>query len=299
MASLDDLLDVALPMNRKERYFTGTVLPALLCSNNLAHLDRLATLLDTGPLEVRAEPDDCTVLMFTEYGIAESLIGEAADRFTDLPPGKDTPDVVILITRPHPVLIALEAKLYDKPGTAALRAQISAQRALLTPITEQLGSKLASPVRLVHAALLPHTLAAKIDDVGCAVITWEQIRDTFRDVAPRYFHAMLTTALRRYPALVSTRTANQDATLPGATLVQRHLAGDHTYPWMGRTGGLTGEALTSDIIERRWPHTGYQCSTTPVPNRNWFSVADFVALLPDIGTPATGSEPEPLDPISG
>ena len=61
MASLDDLLDVVLPMNRKERYFTGTVLPALLCSDNLAHLHRLASLVDTGRLEVRADPDDCTV----------------------------------------------------------------------------------------------------------------------------------------------------------------------------------------------------------------------------------------------
>lgn len=111
MRSLDELLDLTLPVNRKERYYTGTVLPAVICSDDLTHLGLLANLLHAGPVTVRADPRDCTVAFFTEYGIAESLIGPAAGRFTDLPPGKDTPDVIVLITEPHPLLIALEAKL--------------------------------------------------------------------------------------------------------------------------------------------------------------------------------------------
>ncbi|HEY0696968.1 MAG TPA: hypothetical protein VGD43_04080 [Micromonospora sp.] len=66
MASLDDLLDRTLPLNRKERYYTGTVLPAILCCDNFAHFSRISGLLATGDLDVRAVPDDCTIVFFTE-----------------------------------------------------------------------------------------------------------------------------------------------------------------------------------------------------------------------------------------
>ncbi|HEX6359583.1 hypothetical protein, partial [Actinophytocola sp.] len=71
MPTLNMLLDQTLPLNRKERYYTGTVLPAIVCADNFAHLGRLANLLPTGDLDVRAEPEDCTALFFTEYGLSE------------------------------------------------------------------------------------------------------------------------------------------------------------------------------------------------------------------------------------
>jgi hypothetical protein len=294
MRSLDELLDLSLPVNRKERYYTGTVLPAVICCDDLTHLDRLADLLDTGPVTIRSDPRDCTVAFFTEYGIVESLIGPAANRFTNLPPGKDTPDVVVLITEPDPVLIALEAKLYDKPGPSALRRQLQAQRALLDPVTEQLGTILGHPVRLVHAALLPCAYAHTVSGLGFPVITWEQVRDSYRDVAPRYFHTMLTIALERHPQLVASPIANQDTSLTGAALVQRYVAGDRTYAWMGRGGGLTGSTLDQDITEGRWREIAYQCSTTPVENRNWFSVADFINRLREHDqAPSGGPDPRP------
>jgi hypothetical protein len=296
MRSLDELLDLTLPVNRKERYYTGTVLPAVICSDDLTHLDRLAGLLDAGPVTVRADPRDCTVAFFTEYGIAESLVGPAAGRFTNLPPGKDTPDVIVLITEPHPVLIALEAKLYDKPKPSALRSQLQAQRALLGPVAEQLGTILGEPVRLVHAALLPRAYAGTASGLGFPIITWEQVRDAYRDVAPRYFHDMLTIALERHPQLVASPIANQDTCLTGATLVQRYLAGDRTYAWMGRNGGLTGARLDQDIAEGRWHEIAYQCSTTSVENRNWFSVANFIHRLRELDLVHGGPDVRPKRP---
>jgi hypothetical protein len=293
MRSLDELLDLTLPMNRKERYYTGTVLPEVICSDDLTHLDRLADLLDIGPVTIRSDPRDCTVVLFTEYGIAESLIGPASGRFTDLPPGKDTPDVIVLITEPYPVLIALEAKLYDKPKPSALRRQLQAQGALLGPVAEQLGTILGEPVRLVHAVLLPSAYACTASGLGFPIITWEQIRDAYRDVAPRYFHAMLTIAIDRYPQLVATPIGNQDTCLIGATLVQCYLAGDRTYAWMGRNGGLTGATLDQDMAEGRWREVAYQCSTTPVENRNWFSVADFINRLRELDLVRSGPDFRP------
>ena len=45
--SVARLADTGLPFNRKERYFTGTVLPMLVCAHDFAHFGRL-TELDLG-----------------------------------------------------------------------------------------------------------------------------------------------------------------------------------------------------------------------------------------------------------
>jgi hypothetical protein len=285
MTSLDDLLDRTLPLNRKERYYTGTVLPAIICCDNFAHFSRISSLLPTGDLDVRAVPDDCTIIFFTEYGLAESAIGESASRFTTLPTAKDTPDVVVLVTRPQPVLIALEAKLYDRPSKPDLQRQLGAQAILLEHMVGELGRMLGEAVRLVHAALLPEALAAAMGDLSVQVITWEQFRSTFSDVAPPYFDAMLATAIRRYPQLVSRWAGYQDAEIAGEQLVQRYRDGDRTYPWMGRgDGGLFGTRVAADVRSGNWRHHRYQCAKTEIVNNsNWFAVADFITLLRDEG----------------
>ena len=122
--TLSELLDHTLPLNRKERFYTGTVLPAIVTVDDFSSLDRLGALMGAPGLIVRTQAENCTVLFFTEYGISESAIGAAKGRFDGLPTGRDTPDVVILVTEPSPVLLAIEAKLYDRPGGTALRAQL-------------------------------------------------------------------------------------------------------------------------------------------------------------------------------
>ncbi len=281
MTTLDELLDAALPLNRKERYYTGTVLPALVCAGDMAHLARLGPLLGLDKLDIRADPQDATVVFFTEYGMSESAVGKARDRFAGLPTTRDTPDVVILVTEPSPVLIALEAKLYDRPSRPEMLDQIARQQGLLVPLVERLAWWLGTEtVRLAHAALLPERLAQSLGQLPVPTITWEQVRDTYAGVAPAYFQAMLTTALARYDDLVSKWTGYQDNELPGEVLVERWQAGDGTYPWMGRRGGLLGAALAADAAGGAWRETVYQCRREQLPgNPNWFAVADFIAVL--------------------
>lgn len=198
MTTLDELLDSTLPLNRKERYYTGTVLPALLCADSMKQLARLGSpeLLGCGELDVRADPDDCTVLFFTEYSLVESAIGEAAARFPGVAAlAKDTPDVVILITEPVPVLIALKAKMYDRPSRPELQQQLANQKSQLDTLCTHLAHHLKTEeVRLEHWALLPQVLADALPDLGTPVLTWEALRDEFADVDQRYFHGVLSTA---------------------------------------------------------------------------------------------------------
>ncbi|HEY0688633.1 MAG TPA: hypothetical protein VGD71_06280 [Kribbella sp.] len=295
MPTLTELLDRTLPLNRKERYYTGTVLPAIVCAHNFAYLDRLSLILPTGPLDVRADPDDCTVLFFTEYGLSESAVGAAATRFDELPPGKDTPDVVILVTEPRPVLLALEAKLYDRPSKPDLLKQLKAQNELLVQLARQLGGMLSQHVELVHAALLPVSLAAAVGELSIPVITWEGLRDRYRDVAPAYFDSILSTALERYPDLVSKWAGYQDAEVSGERLVRRYLARDRTFSWMGRGGGVDGARIAADVATGSWRTFPYQCRRAQLPNnRNWFSVEAFIERLRTAGElrPSDG----PADP---
>ncbi|MDQ1539087.1 MAG: hypothetical protein QOE58_3480 [Actinomycetota bacterium] len=127
------LLDETLPLNRKERFYTGTVLPAIVTAGDFAALDRLGVLMGAPGLIVRTALEDCTVLFFTEYGISESAVGAARERFDGLPTGRDTPDIVILVTEPSPVLLAIEAKLYDRPGGTDPRAAARPSTCSLPP----------------------------------------------------------------------------------------------------------------------------------------------------------------------
>lgn len=298
MTTLDDLLDAALPLNRKERYYTGTVLPALLCADSMRHLDRLARpdMLDLGNLDVRDDPEDCTVLFFTEYSLIESAIGPSGAKFPGMAGlAKDTPDVVVLITEPEPIIIALEAKMYDRPSKPELVKQLAAQKSQLDQVCAHLATHLdVTHVRLAHWALLPAKLAEAMTDLGTPIITWEQILDAYSDVDQRYFHAVLATALRRYDGLVSRWSGNQDGELAGAKLVTRSLAGDRVWPYMGAAGGLNGKRVTASIADGSWATREFQCRHEPLSgNKNWFTVEEFVRALRE-----AGSEVDALGPTA-
>jgi hypothetical protein len=303
VTTLDDLLNDTLPLNRKERYYTGTVLPALLCAESMKHLARLGRpgLLDIGELDVRADPKDCTVLFFTEYSMIESAIGTAKDRFPGIAGmAKDTPDVIILVTKPKPVLIALEAKLYDRPSRPDLVKQLAAQKAQLDVLCADLAPLLkVSEVRLAHWALLPEKLENDLPNLGTPVITWETIRDTYADVDQHYFHGVLTIALARYDELKAKTTAYSDGELAGAKLVQRALAGDPTWPWMGTQGGLAGSRVKDLIQTGTWATTVFQCRHDALPgNVNWFPVADFIDTLRMSAVNVASLAPAPDDEVS-
>ena len=275
------LLDKTLPLNRKEQFYTGTVLPALVGADDFAHLDLLGDLVGAPGLDIRIQRDDCTVIFFTEYGIAESAVGEAKERFKGLPTGRDTPDVVILVTEPSPVLIAIEAKMYWRPGGTALLKQLEAQGDLLKPLCQRLERWLEVPVVVLkHVLLLPEAQAVTHVGFPYQIITWEQIRDRFAGVAPHYWLAMLDEALERYPELVGKPIDHSDASITGSVIREHYLEQGFPFQAMGRKDGLSGALLKSDIADGTWREMSYQVALEqPFANKNWFSIADFIERL--------------------
>ncbi|MFV0316205.1 MAG: hypothetical protein ACK5O2_04490 [Microthrixaceae bacterium] len=116
-----------LPFNRKERYFTGTVLPGIVAGDRLEHLDRFLDLCGLPQVldQTAAAPK---VQFLTEYGFAESAPFDSSGIWDDCIDGRDTPDVVI--AGPDWIL-SVEAKLYSTPTAAELEAQLGRQQELL------------------------------------------------------------------------------------------------------------------------------------------------------------------------
>lgn len=275
LLGIANLSNTALPLNRKERYFTGTVLPMLVCAHEFAHFSRLTVLAGLGEVHVDARPLQTNVQFFTEYGFAESIVGDAKSHFSDAPTTRDTPDVLIYIAGPRAMLLAIEAKMYDNPYKAELEEQLRAQDVILRYLQRKLG---IATNHVAHVALLPQKLATKIGELSVRTITWEQVLEAYSDVAPAYFVETLRLALERYEQLASRILygANAQFKLCGEIIVDKYRAGELENSWMGRRNGLIGDELQNDINTGTWRTFMYECSSIPVDNRNWFRVKEFV-----------------------
>ena len=274
ISGLSGLFDGRLPINRKERYYTGTVLPMIVTCEGFKHLNRFLELCGV-PSKVTAvaDPASCNIEFFTEYSLKESLKGRAAKRFSD-PPSNYTPDLVIYIESDTSLLLSVEAKLFERASTYTLKGQLRKQADLLSNMSKELGTQ---PL-VRQRALLPAKLgiSGQIDDVP--VLTWEQVACAFRDVAPAYWIAILDEALNRYEELVSkSAKRNHDTEITGQEIYMRYDKGDNTYTWMGREGGLHGLNIQDDLETGEWMTRKYKVRREPFPNQpRWFAIIDFI-----------------------
>jgi hypothetical protein len=277
-----------LPLNRKERYYTGTVLPMLVAADDFAHLGRLTELAGLGPVQVDARPDSATVQLFTEYGYLESILEAPSD--PEAPTTRDTPDVVVFATGPRRVLLVIEAKLFDRPTRAELGQQLTAHAMLCDHLARDRGvvagnvaQVLLLPEALaVELALEPEALPEGWPD-GMRVLTWEQLLAAYQPVAPAYWAAVLGQALTRYEELKAERRPsrhNADRLLTGQALLDGYRDGTLAGSWMGCGGGLDGRRLQAHLASGLWRTQPYEWRPTPLlGQRNWFPVADFAARI--------------------
>jgi len=277
-----------LPLNRKERYYTGTVLPMLVAADDFAHLGRLTELAGLGPVKVDPRPHSATVQLFTEYGYLESTLEEPSD--PEAPTTRDTPDAVVFVAGPRRVLLVIEAKLFDRPTRVELGQQLTAQAMLVDHLARD---REVRPEDVAQVLLIPEALAAELAldsealpsgwPAGTRVLTWEQLLATYQPVAPAYWAAVLGQALTRYEELKAKRRPgrfNADRLLTGQALLEGYQHGTLAGSWMGCGGGLDGRRLQAHLASGLWRTQPYEWRPTPLPgNRNWFPVAEFAARV--------------------
>ncbi len=281
-AGLRRLFENRLPLNRKEVFFTATVLPAIICADGFAHFHRFLDLLGLRDIPIDVRKDSANIQFFTEYGLAESIYGERANaRFPNPRPDRDRPDVMIFIEGSAPLLIAIEAKLYTSAQPSALKEEMERQK---TQVLEHLR-KHWPELRIHHAALLPDPMKREFGDQGpMLVITWDEVLRTYEDVeSAQYFCEILRIALEGYPILKSpeaTFGAHAEGKLTGAEILRCYQSRDTKFQAMGRRGGIDGAALKDDIAENRWEKQEYEVRSSPddLP-ANWFRISGFVTLV--------------------
>jgi hypothetical protein len=276
MLALAEMVDRSLPLNRKERFYTGTVLPMIIAADGFAHLDRMLALCGLASADLDHSLEGYHPLAFyTEYNFVESRF-TASDkaRFPDAPTEADTPDVVIA---GKDWLLCIEAKVFHNPSTDSLNAQMRRQRVLVDYWTRTLD---LDPARVAHVLLLPAGLSRL--GLEAPVVTWEAMLDAYRVVGPAYWTAMLGTALGRYTDLVSVLGSgkNAEGRLTGQAIYDLYSSGELPYTHLGRSGGLPGTPLADDITSGKWRNQSYEVSNSPGPaNRNWFTIEAFINLI--------------------
>ena len=266
---------VDLPLNRKERFYTGTVLPMLVAGDGFAHLQRLIRLCDVGdevPTGWSTVGLDDFVLV-TEYNLAESVRTEHHRRlFARVLHIADTPDVVLCGEH---WLLAIEAKMFHTPSAKDLNEQVAKQKVLVDGIGAAMGM---APENIHHVLLLPEQFKPGLLD--SPVVTWQQVLDAYRVVGPAYWVGVLDRALTSYAALKSkVAGSNADDALTGAHIVARHSKGALDFTYMGRSGGLLGAGFKADLASGAWKDRSYQVRYEPLIQKNWFPIYEFLAAV--------------------
>ena len=280
VSGLSGLFNERLPLNRKERYYTGTVLPMIVASDGFKHFGRFLDLCGMSEVALEADPNSTNVQFFSEYGFKESLMDGAKERF-DTPSG-DTPDLIVYVESEQSLLLGVEAKVFDRPSIADVRKQLGKQAQVLSIMAN--GVKTQPSVQQV--ALLPAGLwdpmPERIND-DVPVLTWQQVACHFHEVAPRYWISVLNEALCRYDRLAAQSGSgrqNCDEMIRGLDIVDSYRSNEFPYGWIGRSGGLSGPELQQDIRTGEWKSRKYEVRYSPLHgNRNWFSVKEFIEKI--------------------
>jgi hypothetical protein len=284
------LMNEGIPLNRKERFFTGTVFPMIICRDSFKYFNLFTSLIDgCGNLEISANPKSLNLQFFTEYSLVESIVTkEDKRRFPNPPRSKDTPDIIVLYTGSPKTLISIEAKMYDVPYAWSLRKQMDNQRIHLEYLKDRLN------ISKVHqCALLPEKLRARegyensciwhIQDSNYQIITWEQLYDVYQKEYPEdYFLGLLKYALDSYCALVSHWVVNYEEKIRGQVIYNKFKSGTLNVKIMGREKGVNGELLKQDIETGKWITQEYETGFKgDSPSENWFPVEEFVKRIDD------------------
>ncbi|MEO3475516.1 hypothetical protein AAFN86_26930 [Roseomonas sp. CAU 1739] len=283
--SLEDLFarDDRLPLNRKERYYAATVLPGIICTDGLQRL-----LQRLGRSDVRADlmPDSTNTQLFTEYDLRDAIRGRRNSPHGHLLPQLtgDTPDVVILIDAPNPLLLVLEAKLFSSGTPENMAEQLRRQREyVVEPLKEIVGGCDALQIALVPASLAEGIRRLLPDSPAHQTLTWEEIAYDYRDVAAAsYWVRLLRHALGWecwLRAVAGTKDDHADSRMTAAEILEAHSSQESPIGYVG-VGRAVWRLLQDDVVTSGGTVRLYAVSyAREAPSRNYIPVDEFVSTV--------------------
>ena len=287
---LKQRLQSELPINRKERFYTGTVLPSILFHKGLSNLFRFLREIKGFPVDINENSTQDNLLFYTEYNLKESAGKKSVGVEMDTVTG-DTPDVIIEILEPQKVFVIIEAKMFTNLTQNDFGKQIAAQKRAIIDILKRkydLDDK-----QIFHIALTPTKLGFKTT-IDYQVVNWEFLLDSEDiDLRDNYFANFLRFALEHYDRLVSDQSWM-------ASTVESQMPGFHVYAngvaentlWVGRKGGK--RTIEEDVKKGAWRYKLYAINTQKPQGGqrgNWISSREFAAIIDSgVAAPVLNSE---------
>lgn len=273
-----DSLKTELPINRKERFYTGTILPSILFHNGPGNLFTFLREIDGFPAGVTHDITGDDFLFYTEYNLKESAGGKSVGAV--IPTGSnDTPDAIIEILKPQRLFVIVEAKMFSNISEEEFAGQVAAQkRAVNDILNEHYG---LNEGQIFHIALVPEGLGLK-STTEYQVITWEFLLSDAMDLDQNYFANYLRFALKNYSDLVSSSSwgtaSTVESNMTGLQICERHEAGEDF--WVGRQGGAA--KIREDAGNGKWKNFKYSInSQKPKDGRtgNWITISEFESIV--------------------
>jgi hypothetical protein len=118
---------------------------------------------------------------------------------------------------------------------------------------------------------IPATIQASFD---APIMTWRELARVFDDDAILY----RADDVYEEPSF-SPGKNNASGRMTGAEILQAHADGRQLF--VGREGGVDGARFREDVESQRWRVQTYETNDRVVvaPNKNWFSIDQFVARV--------------------
>jgi len=272
-----------LPINRKEKFYTATILPGIICYHNFEYLSFFLDLINNFPrnINIKPEADNNNIQLITEFSIKESVDFHKNAFSSSIKTG-ETPDVVILITEPELYLIVVEAKMFSSTKITEFNSQILGQKKVIDCIKSNIN---VPDNNIYHIGLIPKKYFSEGIALDCQIIFWEDIINAYKPIlSNNYFYETLVLAINNYESLVSKydgsgKGKNSEDKLRGTEIINKYKNGERF--WVGRNRGLYGNELKSDKETGNWKKFKYEInySSKIPPNTNWFSVENFYNFI--------------------
>ena len=271
-------LNEELPINRKEKFYTATILPSLLFHNGLSNFYHFLKQIINFPPEINERETGDNFLFYTEYNLKESAGKKSVGIEIETDSG-ETPDVLIEILKPSKVFVIIEAKMFQNLNQNEFSRQMKSQRNV---VIKALKKKFhLNDDKIFHIGLVPKELNF-CDTIDYQIINWEIFNFKTFKLRGNYSHNFLRFALENYSTLVADKSTKQASTVKG------YIKGSELYDmakkgeilWIGRKGGKL--SIQNDVSQGIWRNKNY-CWNENKPSKgmqgNWISNDVFASII--------------------
>jgi hypothetical protein len=267
-----------IPMNRKEKFFSATVLPSILFHNGLSNFYTFLHLIDKFPAQITEKNTSDHFFFFSEYSLRQSAGPRNVGVQIDTESG-DIPDILIEIIRPVRSVVVIEAKMFQNYPQKDFDDQMNRQKRLvLNGIQEKFK---IDDDKVFHMGLVPEKLGYK-NRQSYQVINWEVFLGDSFATKGNCFINYLRFALTHYYSLVEKKQSKIASTvkelISGMALFRD--AEEGKFFWVGRKGGI--KQFTEDAKDGSWVNRRYSWNDNR-PDRgqagNWITGAKFAQII--------------------